>query len=189
MSADGPKSRLPLSYTRALDRLDEVVDPALLAQLQRWERPMVPMDPALPHSWRPVKTYVADPTAWYAGYLSIRADLEIPWELRRDLRERVPQALLRDMFRPSHRERPVEWVHRDSGIDAGARQAVQEGRAALLREPAPVIEMGAEVVAQEQARRRAFLRRPWQATLPDEAPRVHYTEAEILRVTYGGAED
>lgn len=185
MAAREAQPGLPLSFTRAIDRLDEIVDPVLVRALARVEQPMIPLDPKLPQSWRPVKTYLEDPAAWYAGYLRVKGEIEPPWELRRDLKERVPQALLRDMLRPAYPDRPVRWERRESGVDHGGRQALKEAREALLRAPAPEIEAGTVVVAREQARRRAFLLQPWAATLPDDAPRKYYDEMAAMRGSMG----
>lgn len=171
--SEGRPQRLAFSHTRAIDRLAEVVDPALLRRSARWLVPLAPLRPSLPQSWRPVKTDLADPARWYAGYLGVRGEQEIPWELQKDLRERVPQALLRDLFRPVQMERPVRWEPFRSGADPGGREGLREAREALVRPPPPEIEMGAQVVAREQARRRRFLRQPWQPMHQDDAPRQY----------------
>jgi hypothetical protein len=164
------------TFTRAIDALDRTADPALLARLARLARvDIVPpaASYALPQSWRQVTLHL-DPASYYAGYLGVRDEIEIPGELRRDLAERVPQAMLRDLHRmefPS--DEPAERRPMELGIDPGGREALKEARAAQLREPLPVIEPLVEKVMAEQERRRRFLDDPWEASLPDDAPREY----------------
>src|SRR5947208_132983 len=110
---------LPYHHTRAIDRLEETLDPILQQRLRRWdERPLAPLRPSLPQSFREVVLHLV-PRDWYAGYLGVRDELEVPWELRRDLRERVPQAMLRDVHRLEYRERAVGREPVDLGLDQG----------------------------------------------------------------------
>ena len=162
------------TFTRAIDSLERTADPVLLARLERHGRVDI-VPPAshytLPQSWREVPIHV-DPARYYAGYLGVRDEIEIPSELRRDLTQRVPQAMLRDIHRmefPS--DEVAEMRPLELGLDPGGREALKEARAAQHREPLPVIEPLVEGLMAEQERRRRFLREPWEAPLPDDAPR------------------
>lgn len=162
------------SYTRAIDRLEEQADPKLLALSSRHENAnLVPLSPSLPQSWRPVRTLLEDPHTWYAGYLGVLGELDLPMELKADLRERVPQSLLRDVFRPIYATDYVDRIPLDVGLDPGGRQALKEGRQGLVRDPLPVIEPLVEEVIAEQERRRRFLQKPWPTYHEDNAPRVY----------------
>lgn len=162
------------TYTRAIDAIEKIADPALLARVFRLGRVDIVPEAAhyeLPQSWREVPIYL-DPARFYAGYLGVRDEIQIHEELRRDLRERVPQALLRDVHRMEYpsdgdgRRQPTEL-----GIDPGGREAYKEARAAQVRDPIPRIEPLVEQVMAEQVRRHRVLWDPWEPLIPDDAPR------------------
>lgn len=168
-----PESKNPRPEPRALDRLKELYSPAIEERLQRWERPMLPPPPALPQSWREVELRLDDPHKWYAGYLGVRdAEVEIPYELRQDLRQAVPQALLRDLYRPAWREQLVLRIPLDEERDPGGRAAYREARAALVREPLPIVRPSTEEVLRAQQHRRRIFRDRWEPYRPDDAPRM-----------------
>ncbi|MCS6912354.1 MAG: hypothetical protein RMK29_16165 [Myxococcales bacterium] len=162
------------TYTRAIDVLDRVADPRLVARLLRHlQVDLVPPPEhyVLPQALRPMRI-LCDPARMYAGYLGVRAEVEIPMELRRDLHELVPQALLRDIHRMEYvTDEEARWQPVELGLDPAGQSAMAEIRAALVREPVPVVEPLVEAVRAEQARRRRFLQEPWQPVLPDDFPR------------------
>lgn len=166
------------TFTRAIDDLARVADPALVERIDRLRRVDI-VPPAshyrLPSSLRELRTHL-DPASYYAGYLGVRDEIEVPFELRRDLTERVPQALLRDLHRMElPTDDPARWQPVELGMDPGGREALKEARAAQHREPLPIIEPLLEKVMAEQERRHRFVSEPWEATLPDDAPR-RYTD-------------
>lgn len=114
-----------------------------------------------------------DPAAWGAGYLVEPRERDVPPELLGDLRELSPQALLRDLHRPVRPETFVEREPLAENVDPGGRQAYADAKAAiaLAREPLPVIVPTVRLVAEEQARRRAWLAETWQPHLRDDEPR------------------
>lgn len=165
------------------ERLRKDADPLLMRRLGRWEdRRRLPTPPSLPLALRPQPTRFDDVLhGWRAGYLGVRGEYDMPFELARDLKECVPQSVLRDLYRPV-RSFFVEPATHELGL-LGVRAisaALQEARAALLREPIPVIEPTLLVLVGEQQRRRRFLATPWQTLRPDSAPR-RYSEQDHIR--------
>ncbi len=165
----------PRYHTRAIDRLDESVDPALQRWLFRWETsPLIRESPPLPQYIREPTIHL-DPRRFYAGYLGVRDEVEIPHELRRDLKEQVPQALLRDLHRVVRGDIQFSREPMEPERDPGGTAAYKAAKAAQRREPLPVIYPMVEVVIEAQARRRNFLSEPWKATLRDDEERRHNT--------------
>ena len=165
-------------HTRAIDKLDESVDPELRRRLSAWEgSPLIRELKPLPQSHCEPKVHV-DPRLFYAGYLGVRGEVEIPYELRRDLKEQVPQALLRDLHRVVRPEMHVSRQQMEVDLDPAGAAAYKEAKAALKREPLPVLTLMLEVVMEEQARRRRFLAEPWKPFRPDEEERFHGETAE-----------
>jgi hypothetical protein len=74
----------------------------------------------------------------------------------------MPQALLRDLYRPVHEER---WFPREpiEGTgDRSGRATMQAARVARRLPPLPRIEPGARAVVAYQSWRRAFVAARWQ---------------------------
>ena len=159
-------------------RVSRDADPKILARITRWEEhKMVPLSPSLPAAIRPQATHFDKLSDWYAGYLSVRGEQELPHALREDLKQSVPQAILRDFFRPA-KEAFVELGRHDLDIDPGGRKAWAEARAAQKREPLPTVEPVLLVVVAVQRRRHRMHNIPWLPFRPDEAPRK-YTEQDL----------
>ena len=79
---------------RARDHLDRLrLDPATALRIARYGDPTQLQPVGLPEVLREPRLYVAEPRDWYAGYLGVRGEVDLPYELRRDLKEQVPQAL------------------------------------------------------------------------------------------------
>lgn len=157
-------------------RIKASADPALLNRVERWiHHRMVPLKPSLPTAIRPQRTHFDRLADWNAGYLGVRAEFEPPYEMTRDLKEQVPQSILRDIYRPVRRQPMIEPAFIEVNADPGGRLALAEAKAALQREPLPTVEPILLVVIAEQRRRRRFLRRPWPSFRADEAPR-RYSE-------------
>lgn len=111
-----------------------------------------------------------EPDRWGAGFLAVR-ERELPSQLYSDLKQLTPQASLRDLFRPV---RASVWHEREPMVpdwDPAGRRALAEAREAQLRPPLPKVAPSAREVVAEQARRRAFLKEPWQPLLSDDEPR------------------
>jgi len=169
----GPLSAEELERrAKAQQHLADSADPALLRRIDRWiQHRMVPLNPSLPMAVRPQRTHFDRLADWYAGYLGVRAEYEPPYELTRDLKERVPQALLRDIYRPVRSQSMVEPHYHELDLDPAGQRALAEARQALVREPIPTIEPVLLDVIAEQRRRRRFLEQPWASFHPDNAPR------------------
>jgi hypothetical protein len=123
-----------------------------------------------------------DPDDWGAGFLAVH-DRERPIQLVADLQEVSPQASLRDLFRPEMESRWHERIPLEHNVDRGAQQAYAEVRAAQVLEPLPVIPLMTRAVAEEQARRRAWLKETWQPMMTDDQPRRSvdvYREPSLL---------
>jgi hypothetical protein len=153
-------------------RVSKNADPSILARIDRWiHHRMVPINPTLPMALREQKTHFDRLADWYCGYLGVRAEFEPSYEQSQDLKECVPQAVLRDIYRPVRGSIMVEPYYHDLQLDPGGRNGLKEARAALKREPLPTVEPAILDIVAEQRRRRRFLKRPWQSFRPDDAPR------------------
>lgn len=154
-------------------RIRQEADPGILARIHRIEQhPMVPRPRELPRALRGMSTHFDDPLRqWHVGFLAVN-DFEIPYEMARDLKECVPQSILRDIFRPTTNfEFMLEPLEIEK--DRTGAEAMKEAKAALLRDPVPVIESGVSAVTREQRRRRRFVGRPWQTMIADDQPRQY----------------
>ena len=69
-----------------------------------------------------------EPDDWRAGFLRADRERDIPMELQNDLRENMPQALLRDLYRPVHEERWIERELVEGTGDRGGLAAMQAAR-------------------------------------------------------------
>jgi hypothetical protein len=126
-------------------------------------------EPSLPTVLRAPRTHL-DPADWRTGYLQV-SEREISPELRNDLRELMPQALLRDLYRPVHE---VGWVERgivEGTEDRGGFGAMDEARAARKLPPLERIEPTLRTVRAFQTWRRALYEERWQPVLADDEPR------------------
>lgn len=155
-------------------RIRKDADPQILRRTERWTNHRMLPHRALPMAIGPQTTLFDNVLRdWHVGYLAANEMDEIPYELRKDLSERVPQALLRDIYRPVFRPRFVERESHEFQLDPGGRSALAEAKAALQREPIPTIQSSVAVVISEQRRRRRFVQRTWHPYRADDAPRFH----------------
>jgi hypothetical protein len=174
---------------RAKDAYHYIADPRILGHLDKLERTAATMlQPiSLPTFVREEKVHV-EPEDWRAGYLSVH-DYWISDELTFSLRQNVPQALLRDLYRPL-RESFV-WYDREVqvSLDFAGTQALREANAARKIEPLPVVEPVLRAVHENQAVRRWLTLERWLPHHPDEAdhPKVsvlRYSEGELEHQRY-----
>ena len=149
--------------------IEAIADPRLLALVNARFRPEIAREHLLV-AYLKEPPYHLDPAAWGAGYLEVTEGGPPP-DLREAMREMTPQAHLRDLFRPEYSQAPVSLELTDIPLDPGGRIAYEEVRAALKREPVPVLTRSIELLAEARAAWRAFLDEPWQPHLSDEAPR------------------
>lgn len=173
------------------ERIRRDADPLVLKRISRWEdhgmlpsRKSTAPPPPLPMAIRPQPTHFDRLADWYCGYLGVRDDYEVSYETQQDLKHAVPQAILRDIYRPV-KNITREWERHDFELDPGGRQAMAEAKKAQQRDPLTPLPSSLTVFAAEQRRRRRLRDTPWQAARPDSAPRrysdqdhVHYTEVE-----------
>lgn len=156
-------------------RIRQEADPGILARIHRIEQhPMVPRPRSLPRAMRDMSTHFDDPLhQWHVGYLRVHDEMELPHELHRDLRECVPQSILRDIFRPTT---GFDFVLEpmETEPDRTGAQALREAKEALNREPLPTIESSVLLVSAEQRRRNRFVAQPWKTLLKDTQPRQYY---------------
>ncbi|HEY2749580.1 MAG TPA: hypothetical protein VGL86_33400 [Polyangia bacterium] len=118
-------------------------------------------DWSMPERAQPPRTHL-DPADWRTGFLDARREREIPPALQADIHENMPQALLRDLYRPVHEER---WIAREPIEGTGDRSGaatMTEARAARRVPALPRIEPGARAVVEYLAWRRALLAERWQ---------------------------
>lgn len=146
------------------------VDERLIARMEthtkRGER-MV-RDWSLPLNLRETKTHL-DPDDWRTGFLRADRERDIPAQLTSDLRQNMPQALLRDLFRPVYDER---WVAREivEGTgDRGGFAAMREAREARRKPELPRIESALGAVRAYQTWRRAMVAERWRPFKDDPA--------------------
>lgn len=155
-------------------RVRRDADARILARIERWLNPRMLPERALPQALRPQPTHFDNILSdWHAGYLAVRELEEIPHELRQDLTERAPQAILRDIYRPVRRDTFVERTMHEIEWDPAGRRALAEAKQGLVREPLPQLESSVVLMMAEQRRRRRVLSRPWLPYRPDDAPRFH----------------
>lgn len=157
-------------------RIRRDADARILARVDRWLNPRMLPSRDLPQALRPQPTHFDNVlTDWHVGYLSVREPdpEEVPRELIQDLAERAPQAILRDIYRPVHRETFVERTVHEIEWDPAGQRAIAEAKEGLKREPLPQLESSVALVMTEQRRRRRFMNRPWLPYRPDDAPRFH----------------
>jgi len=151
---------------------EAAVDARLLARceahVRRGERLM--RDWSVPTSLRAPALHV-EPEGWRAGYLRADRERDIPMELQHDLRQNMPQALLRDLYRPVHEERWFEREIVEGTADRGGVAAMQAVRDARKVPPLPRVEPVTRVVREYQQWRRALVAERWQPFLADDAPR------------------
>lgn len=173
LGGDGPITAEEIEEkAQARLRVSKCADPAVLARVERFiHHRMVPLNPALPMAIREQTTRFDKISDWYCGYLGVRAEFEPSYELSQDLRECVPQAVLRDIYRPVHGNPMVEPHYHDLQLDPGGRRGIAEAREAQKREPLPTVEPVILTMIAEQRRRRRFVRKPWPSFRPDDAPR------------------
>ena len=148
------------------------VDPRLIARceahVRRGER--LARDWSMPIRARAPKLHV-EPADWRAGYLRVADEREIPMELQNDLRQNLPQALLRDLYRPVHEERWVEREILEGTGDRGGFSAMHEARAARRPPALPRVEPLVRAVLEYQAWRRGLMAERWQPFRRDDEPR------------------
>ncbi len=181
LGGDGPLS--PQDRAEAEQRQERIrqeADPGILARIRRTElHPMLPTPRELPRAIRDMTTRFDDPLRqWRAGFLAV-TDFEIPYELARDLKECVPQAILRDIYRPTTNFE-YQMERQDIEPDRTGATALKEGKAALQREPLPSIETGVSAVVREQRRRRRFVSRTWQPMIADDQPRQYARTDDVV---------
>ena len=145
------------------------VDERLMARCQahvtRGER--LTRDWSMPTNLRPPKLHV-EPADWRAGFLRVDGERQVPLQLQNDLRENMPQALLRDLYRPVHEER---WIERELVEGTGDRSgfaAMQAVRDARKAPELPRIEPLVRAVLEYQAWRRALMAERWQPFRRDD---------------------
>jgi hypothetical protein len=147
-----------------------VIDARLIARCEQHQRDgEARRVPSLPTWLRPVELHLT-PEKWNAGYLQVR-ELDVPAQLSADLRERMPQALLRDLHRLVREERWVEREPLPGSEDRGGRAALAEARAARQIPERRAVEPSTRVMRALQTFRRGLLAERWQPMLADHEPR------------------
>ena len=125
-------------------------------------------DWSMPSSLRPPKLHL-DPADWGAGYLRADRERDIPMQLSSDLRENMPQALLRDLYRPEYQERFIERELVE-GSERSALPAMREARQARQKPPLPRIASSLGAVREYQTWRRSLVAERWKP-VKDEPPK------------------
>ena len=102
-----------------------------------------------------------DPADWGAGYLRADRERDVPMQLSTDLHENMPQALLRDLYRPDFPERFVERELVE-GSERSALPAMRQAREARQKPPLPRIGSSLGAVREYQTWRRGLLAERWK---------------------------
>jgi hypothetical protein len=109
---------------------------------------------------RPPKLHL-EPDDWGAGFLRADRERDIPMALSTDLHENMPQALLRDLYRPEYEERFIEREIVE-GSGRSAFPALREAREAQRKPPLPRIGSSLGAVREYQTWRRGLLAECWK---------------------------
>jgi hypothetical protein len=144
------------------------VDQRLIARVEAHARrgQRLTRDWSLPTILRAPKLHV-EPADWRTGFLRVEGERDIPVELQNDLRQNMPQALLRDLYRPVREERWVEREILDGTGDRGGLQTIQSVRDARKLPELPRIEPSVRALIEHQAWRRSLLAERWKPFRPD----------------------
>jgi hypothetical protein len=153
---------------RARDAVHYIADRRILAACERRQRQQPFPEPSLRIYLREPRTHLS-PEEWRTGFLAVHERF-IPPELEHDLKQNAPQALLRDLYRPVREEK---WVEPEVlvTLDPAARGALAEARQMRRLEPLEYVSPIANRVAEEQARRRAFVSTRWEPLYRDDEER------------------
>jgi hypothetical protein len=148
--------------------------------LTRWEtrQPSLGESPAF---FRPSLHLNIDPDQWTHG-LEVHTR-ELPQELFNSLRERTPQALLRDLHRPVIKFYVEPALIEGTEVIGQLNLEFEKLRQARKLDPRPSIEPTVNVFHAEQTRRRGFLAKRWEPILSDE------TDRKTVRVWQDQAEE
>ena len=149
--------------------IDERLLQRCAAHVARGER--LGRDWSLPINLRAPRLHV-EPADWRTGFLRVEGERDIPMELQDDLRQNLPQALLRDLYRPVHEERWVERELVEGSGDRGGFAAMQAVRDARRPPALPRIEPAVRAVCEYQAWRRGLLAERWLPLRGDSEPAV-----------------
>ncbi|HEX4457411.1 MAG TPA: hypothetical protein VIA18_05555 [Polyangia bacterium] len=147
-----------------------VIDPRLVARCEQHRRDGEQARVPKLQTWlQPMQLHI-EPEAWNTGFLRVR-EVEIPAQLDADLRERMPQALLRDLHRLVREE---SWVAREILVgteDRHGRESLAEARKARQLPGRPPVEPSTRVMRALQTWRASLLAERWQPALADDDPR------------------
>jgi hypothetical protein len=149
--------------------LEQGIDFPMRHHIERWQRRemLKPRDP--PVFTRPAMPTTVEPERWSHG-IEVH-ERELPPELFQDLRERTPQALLRDLHRPVMQFFVELQLIEGTEVIGQLSEEFHKVRRARNREARPHVEPTVVVFGEAQRRRRAFLAQPWQPVIPDDQPR------------------
>jgi hypothetical protein len=125
-------------------------------------------DWSVPLTLRAPKMHL-EPADWRAGFLRADREREVPMQLSNDLRENMPQSLLRDLFRPEWQEHFIEREIVEGTADRGGFKAMREAREARRAPPLPRIESALRAVREHQAWRRALVAERWRPVKDEPA--------------------
>lgn len=146
-----------------------VADPRLLALVHGRFRPEIVRTHALPMYVRDLPFHL-DPVDWRAGFLEV-SEGGPPMDIREGMREAVPQAQLRDLFRAEYSQEPVTLDLIELPLDPGGKRAFAELRGQQRLDPIPFIPRSIDAVDERIVEHRAFIDGEWKPMLDDAAPR------------------
>jgi hypothetical protein len=178
---DAPKKLSNDELPRAGAAYPYMADRRILGRLEARARAVPEHHFDVPLYAREPRLHV-EPSDWRAGYLRVN-ERWIPEALLWDLKLVMPQALLRDLYRPV---RALQWYEREVLVefDRAGMQGLAEARAAQKLPTRPVIEPLLQVVMEHRRRQREIAQQRWEPFMPDSEPRKSvsvYHEPSLAR--------
>jgi hypothetical protein len=155
---------------RAKDAIGYIADKRLMRRLEGQVRRASRMvnEHSLP-TWAGQLPFHLEPSDWRTGFLNVY-EWNLSPEVHHNLKECLPQALLRDLFRPDF---TTQWSPRELmfELDPGGVKALKDARDARKLDPVPYVPpMVNEVMHHKHAWRKIVGDR-WLPFLDDNEPR------------------
>lgn len=125
-SAPAPVDPDILEAQAAKKRAADSADPALVARLEQWTTsgdPLIKLPPPMENVGPDTSLPKFDMSVWGLRTAGRAREVEPPDKIREALKERTPQALLRDLHRPETHFGDVYMDMVDTGLDVGGVRA------------------------------------------------------------------
>lgn len=150
------------------ERVALSADPRLIERLERLRHPDLERTYELVRYAGELPIHL-DPGVWGTGFLEVHDSIAGD-NIQSLLHEPIPQALLRDLFRPPFSE-PRQFARLELPLDPGAREAYRLIQEAKRREVVVPPETIGESILRAREEWRTAMTEPWKPYLDDDAPR------------------